>query len=211
MKVTVLCLAILYFARATLGQGTMQFTFDGPPVVAPGTGVIVTNYYEAGMSFTPVPGSFGFSRWGPPTDPRDPNDGTAFIRGALGDSLTFSFTNGSSFDPVSVDLAGYSSVVPDATIQFVGYRADGSVVTTSVQRHGITFETYFFGPGFSNLTRVEIPTSSAPWSLDTLVVSVPEPSSVTLVILGGALFATRHSRRKQIGTNSSVGCKDTSA
>src|ERR1051325_9008492 len=197
MKITLLLLAFVSLAIRTLGQGTMQVTFEGPPFLAPGTGVVETNYYEAGMSFRPVPGSFGFSRWGPPTDPRDPNNGTSFIRGALGDSLTFAFTNASSFNAVSIDLAGYSSVVPDATIQFIGYRADGSIVTTRVDRHGITFETYFFGREFSDLTRVEIPTASAPWSLDNLVVSIPEPSALTSLLIGlGCAAAVRKSSKK---------------
>jgi len=184
IKITVLLLAFVCFVRSALGQGTMLIMFEGPPFLAPGTGVVATNYYEAGMSFRPVPGSFGFNRLGTPTDPRPPNNGTSFVQAALGESLTFSLTNGSSFNAVSVDLAGYSTVVPDATIQFVGYRADGSTVTTSVDRHGITFETYFFGKDFSDLIRVEIPTASATWSLDNLVVSVPEPNALTLCLIG---------------------------
>src|SRR5215475_6176182 len=76
MKITVFLVAIACLTRSSLGQGTTQFTFDGPPVVAPGTGIGVTNYYESGMSFRPAPGSLTFSRWGPATDPRDPNNGT---------------------------------------------------------------------------------------------------------------------------------------
>ena len=181
MKITVLLLACVCFVRSTLGQGTMLITFEGPPFLASGTGVVATNYYEAGMSFTPVSGSFGFNRRGPPTNSLWPNNGTSFVQAALGESMMFSFTNGSTFNLFSVDLAGYSSVVPDVTAQFVGYRADGSIVTTSVPRNGITFETYFFGKEFSNLTRVEIPDFG---SLDNLVVSVPEPNALTLCLIG---------------------------
>jgi hypothetical protein len=85
--------------------------------MAPGTGVTVTNYYEGGMFFRALPGSRGVSRLGPPTDPRVPNNGTAFLRTAISQSLMFSFTNDSSFDMISVDLAGYSSVVPDAMVR----------------------------------------------------------------------------------------------
>jgi hypothetical protein len=193
IKTIILLLALVHLVRVTLGQGTMLFTFDGPPVQPPGTSFTVTNYYEAGMSFTPVPGSTSFSRVGASINPQVPDDGTAFIRAALGQSLAFSFTNGSSFDPVSVDLAGYSSVVPDATIQFIGYRADGSTVTTSVQRHGIMFETYFFGPEFSDVTRVEIPNFG--WSLDNLVVSVPEPGALSLWLIGFGCVAAKLRKR----------------
>ena len=43
----------------------------------------------------------------------------------------FGLNDGSSFDPVSVDLAEYSTVVPNAvTVPFEGYRRDGGTVTT---------------------------------------------------------------------------------
>jgi hypothetical protein len=182
VKTAAVALGLCGLAPESFAQGVLQITFDAPPVVAPGTGVIVTNYFEGGMLFQPLLGSRGFSRWGAATDPRDPNDGTAFVRASLGQSLMFNFTNGSSFDLLSVDLAGYSSVVPDATIEVVGYRADGSKVMTNVDRHGIIFQTLYFGPEFSDLTRVEIPNSL--WSLDNLAVSVPEPSAAGLWLLG---------------------------
>jgi hypothetical protein len=117
----------------------------------------------------------------------------------LGQSLMFNFTNGSSFDMLSVDLAGYSSVVPDATIQFVGYRADGSTVMTNVDRHGIVFDTMYFGPGFSDLTRVEIPNSL--WSLDNLTVSIPEPGTGTLGLIAitcGVVGLRPHRRAESV-------------
>ena len=41
--------------------------------------------------------------------------------------------DGSSFDPVLVDLAEYSVIVRDpVTIHFVGYRQDGTVVTDDI-------------------------------------------------------------------------------
>jgi hypothetical protein len=109
--------------------------------------------------------------------------------------LTFRSISGSTFDLFSVDLAEYSTVVPDAvTVRFVAYRQDGSVVTTDLTTDGIMdgtgpladFQTFSFGPEFSNLTRVEVPTSA--WSLDNLVVSIPEPGTWALLILGGGLL-----------------------
>lgn len=196
MKITILLLAAMYFAGSAFGQGTTLFTFDGPPVVAPGTSTGATNYYEAGMSFTPIPGSRTFGRRaGSSTSSLWPDNGTAFVQAALGQSLAFSFTNGSTFDLISIDLAGYSSVVPDVTAQFVGYRADGSTVTVSVPRNGITFETYFFDSGFSDLTRVEVPDFG---SLDNLVVSVPEPSALGLCLLGVACGFAKLRKRSNL-------------
>lgn len=125
-----------------------------------------------------------------------PDNGTAYIAAALGDSLVFSFLDGSVFNLVSVDLAEYSLTVPNAvTVPFVGYRFDGSVVNTSFTTDGIIdgtgpipdFQTFHFGPEFSGLTRVEIPTYG--WSLDNLVVAVPEPGTIALLMFGLGIAA----------------------
>ena len=114
----------------------------------------------------------------------------------------FSFTNGSVFNLVSVDLAEYSTVVPDAvTVRFVGYRLDGSMVVTYFTTDGIIasrtsdFQTFYFGSEFSSLTRVEIPTYG--WSLDNLYVSVPEPGTGALMVLGAALLGLRFNKRRK--------------
>src|SRR5205807_4626168 len=91
-----------------------------------------------------------------------------------------------SSDVYSSDL--YSTVVPDATIHFVGYRRDGSTITTDVDRHGIVFQTYNFGPDWSGLTRVEIPTYG--WSLDNAVISIPEPSTGALLVIAVIAFGS---------------------
>ena len=59
------------------------------------------------------------------------------------------------------------------------------------------FETFHFGPEFSNLTRVEIPTFG--WSLDNLVV-VPEPETWGLILLGAfvATILSRRGRRRKV-------------
>jgi len=165
-------------------QGSFQITFDGDPVQPPGTSYFVQQYFESGAWFRPLgvigPGN-GFSRRGGGSPSFIPDNGTAYIATAFGDSLQFSFLHGSPFSLVSVDLAEYSTTVPNAvTVPFVGYRSDGSVVNASFTTDGIIdgtgpiadFQTFHFCPQFSNLTRVEIPTYG--WSLDNLVV-VPEP------------------------------------
>jgi hypothetical protein len=203
-KIGIPYLALCFLAIQGPAQGTLHFTFDGPPSVpGPGQSFYVQQYFEGGMWFRPLgvigPGN-GFDRkrgGGQLSGAAD--NGTAYLAGAFGDSLQFSFTNGSSFNLVAVDLAEYSTVVPNAvTVPFYGYRADGSVVSTSFTTDGIIdgagpladFQTFYFGPEFSNLMRVEIPTFG--WSLDNLVVSIPEPSSLALLGLGGlALLARR--------------------
>ena len=50
----------------------------------------------------------------------------------------FGLDDGSSFDPVSVDLAEYSGIVLDpVTVHFVGYRPDGTVLTDDITTAGL--------------------------------------------------------------------------
>jgi hypothetical protein len=199
VKTTITILILWGFVLAGCCQGTLQITFDGPPVIAPGTAVELTSYSESGMSFSPLSGSSGFSRWGAASDPRDPDNGTAFLRAALGESIMFSMANGSVFGLSSVDLAEYSTVLPSAvTVQFIGYHADGSTVASSFATDGVIdgtgpladFQTFLFdSKDWSGLTRVEIPSSL--WSLDNLVVAVPEPSMGALLLVALTLTALK--------------------
>jgi hypothetical protein len=193
----------LFGILACFGQGTI--TFDGPPIIPPGSDIGVTNYYESGMWFRPIGNQPGdqFGRTGGGVS-FFPENGTAYVHAALGDSLQFSFTNGSAFDPVSVDLAEYSTVVPDAvTVHFVGYRKDGTTVTTDFTTDGIIdgtgpvvdFQTFLFPPSFSGFTRVEVPGFG--WSLDNLVVRVPEPTAASVLLLSGVLLGASALRRKR--------------
>lgn len=204
-------LVLLCWTAPCPGQGTFEpilITFDGPPVVAPGTGILVQEYFESGMSFTPIDPNApwaAFARIGRnPALSGLPDNGTAYLQAGVGSTLTFTFTNGWQFSLLGVDLAEYSTVVPDAvTVRFVGYRSDGSVVTTDLTTDGIIdgtgpladFETFQFGAEWNGLTRVEIPTFG--WSLDNLVVAVPEPSVWALISAGGLLFWARRRRREK--------------
>lgn len=203
-------LGLLFAMAQCYGQGTLTpITFDGPPSIAPNTAMIVGSYYESGMSFTPVDPSApwaGFVRRnGAGAYGYYPDNGTAYLQADVGSSLLFDFNNGSLFNLVSVDLAEYSTVVPDAvTVHFVGYRQDGSTVTTDFTTDGIIdgpgplndFQPFYFSPEFSALSRVEIPTIG--WSLDNLVVSygVPEPGTGALVLLGAGMLGLRLLSRK---------------
>ena len=183
-------------------QGTFQVTFDGPPPQPRGTAYLIQQYSESGMVFVPTPEGDGFGRVGGGIS-FYPENGTTYLQATLGDTLMFSSVEGSLFGLASVDLAEYSTVVPDAvTVPFIGYRPDGSTVTASFTTDGIIdgtgpladFQTFHFGPEFSGLARVEIPTFG--WSLDNLVVSVPEPSglalaTLALVVAGAAAFKRR--------------------
>ena len=196
--------ALLSLQSQTFAQGTTTLTFEGPPYLAPGWAILVQSYSEAGFWFMPIPGRDTFARHGVTTDPRDPDNGTAYLQAALGDSLMFARDDWSPFSLVSVDLAEYSTVVPNAvTVPFVGYRPDGSAVTASFTTDGVIdgtgpladFQTFYFGPEFSGLRSVSIPNFG--WSLDNLVISVPEPGSGALVVLAGGVFALRLVRKRR--------------
>jgi hypothetical protein len=204
---TLLVAVTFLLSLCTVGaQGTFEpltITFDGPPVQRPGTQYLVQQYYEAGVWFAPIPGTDGFLRNGGGIS-FYPDDGTAYLQAGLGCSLRFGLDDGSSFTPVSVDLAEYSPFVPyPVTVHFVGYRQDGTVLTDDITTAGIfngiapVFQTFSFDPGFSDLVRVEIPTIA--WSLDNLTLqrSVPEPSTGVLVAIGAAVIGIQVLTRKR--------------
>ena len=170
----------------SLGQRTFQVTFDGAPPQPPGTQYGVRSYYESGMWFLPIG----------PSDPGNqfvrngggilgyPEDGTPYLQAG---SLSFGFQNSSLFGVTSADLAGYSDVVPDFAITFVGYRPNGSTITTSFSGTGIDFRPYEFGPEWaSGLAHVEVPMGA--WSMDNLGIAIPEPMTSPLLVLAALLF-----------------------
>ena len=129
MGITTAIAALLLSLCGASAQGTFAITFDGPPLQPPGTARVEQFYGESGVWFARIPGTDGFTRRGGPPVPGWPDNGTAYVQASLGDSLMFGLDDGSSFDPVSVDLAEYSDVVHDpVTVHFVGYRQDGTVL-----------------------------------------------------------------------------------
>jgi hypothetical protein len=180
----VIPILLLWFVYTSCeAQGTI--TFDGPPVISRGNADVVQFYSEAGMWFQPTSGTDGFTRQGGGY-PQIPDDGTAYVQASAGDSLSFGFSSGAYFNLTSVNLAGYSTVVPDFSVGFVGHLYNGDTITTTFSGSGINFQTFDFGPQWSGLTSVEIP--NAIWSLDNLVVSVPEPTTWALALTAICAF-----------------------
>jgi hypothetical protein len=198
--------ALLASASQSHAQGTLQWTvtFDGGPYLLPSNEVAINYYSEQGMVFTPVgTGQFGRSG-GAPVNTAFPRNGTAYLFGSFTYSLAGSSLDGAPFALVSVDLAEFSTLYQTPlTVQFIGYRADGSTVATEFVTDGIIdgagpladFQTFYFDSQFVNLARVEVPTYG--WSLDNMVFSdaVPEPSSFALLLVSGALVCTLRRRR----------------
>jgi hypothetical protein len=188
-------------------QGTFNrvITFDGPPIVPPGSGVAITYYYEDSMTFRPINSGEQFSRAGGGRT-GFPENGSAYILQAFTYSLAGSRGGVSRFGLYSVDLSEFSTLYNYPwTVQFIGYRSDSTTVTTQFTTDGIIdgtgpaadFETFYFDSRFADLVRFEAP--SYGYALDNFDV-VPEPTTSTLLLLGGAglwLFARRKNRTRR--------------
>ena len=101
--------------------------------------------------------------------------------------MAFSSANVSLFGLYSVVLAGYSVNLPDFSVQFVGHLSGGGTINTTFSGSGTQFQTFYFGPGWSALASVEVP--GPDWSLDNLIVVVPELGTARFVFLAVLLFS----------------------
>jgi hypothetical protein len=199
--------AVLASLCESQGQGTLTWiAFEGPPAFLSGDGF--TEYQESGMSLKAIINQQGYGNFISIAKWRSfdfPYNGTAYIHTVGSYPVEFTSTNGLPLGLVSVDLAEDRGVSPQAVVvQFVGYRADGSTVTTNFVTDGIIgdpftpdFQRFYFGPEFSSgLVRVALPHSQA--GLDNLYVTlIPEPATGTLLLACGlSLYALR--RRNQL-------------
>jgi hypothetical protein len=127
----------------------------------------------------------------------NPTPGMLFIQGGTNqvDYVSLSLAGGGTFGLESVDLQNL--LAERIEVQFLGYRQDGSMVSSSVALgYSSQWITLQFGPGFSSgLTHVNIP--SSPWKMDNLVF-VPEPGTYALFGLGlmGFVLCRFHRRKK---------------
>jgi hypothetical protein len=97
---------------------------------------------------------------------------------------------GAPFDLIAADFAGYSDVVPTGVIHAVGYRRNGSTVLQDFAVSDIAFQRFQFNSGFIDLDRVEFPRGQV-WSMDNMVIGVPEPTVISLVLVGASLLVLR--------------------
>jgi len=211
-SVAILVLGALLPLNHALAQGTFRFTarFDGNPYVHPDWIVGITEYYESGMRFRAI---------GPLTPPQLsraggggspdwwPYNGTAYLLSGFRELLAVNSDSGRRFGVVSVDLSEFSTLYQTpTTIQFVGYLAGGSTVTTNFVTDGIMdgttgplpdFQTFYFDARFSDLERLEVPTYG--WALDNMVFgTIPEPTMPSLLLMGACVIIARRSRHKRV-------------
>ncbi len=198
------CLLVTCLAFQALGQGTLRtITFDGPPTIPPGTDIAVTYYYEDSMTFTPINNGDQFGRMGGGREVF-PENGSAFLILAAFDSLSGSKGGFWHFGLHSVDLAEFSTLYGlPKTVHFIGYRADGTTVTTDFTTDGIIdgtgpladFETFHFDETFSDLVKFEVPSHT--YALDNLVFFdvIPEPGVGNLFVAAAVAAGFRFIRR----------------
>lgn len=186
------------------GQGTIRVTFDGLPERPPGSTALFSFLSESGVGVH----SFGRNstlRWS--GNPLFPDNGSTYIQPRGSTDLFFNY-GGSSwrFDAVSLDLALYSaSSLEPVTVQFVasGYtRTIDIIATTEFTITGAVddqgrplFQTFYFPPEFSGMYYLSVTPTTPLWSLDNLVIAVPEPSAAALLFVGGLLLASQWLRR----------------
>jgi hypothetical protein len=188
-------------------QGTFnrRITFDGSPEIRPGDGIGVTYYYEDSMTFRPINPGEQFVRAGGGVA-GFPENGTAYILQGAFNSLSGSRGGWSRFGLYSVDLSEFSRLyqVP-RTVQFIGYRTDGNVVTAEFTTDGIMdgtgplpdFQTFYFDNRFSDLLRFEVPSNT--FALDNLVFYdvIPEPGAIPLLAVGAGVFCALRLRTRK--------------
>jgi len=178
-SVLAICAAVLIFSsfNSCFGQNTLQITFDGPPYQPPDSQFVVNEYDESGMWFQPSGASSLLLRNGGGGS-YYPDDGTAYLQAEIG--MAFAFSDGAQFNLMSVDLDEFSTVWGPTTVDFTGYHPDGSTVTEDFTTEGDDFQTFAF-QGFTDVVSVQV---SGMFSMDNLIVEVPEPASCSLLLLG---------------------------
>lgn len=208
LRAAAVTLVLCVVSSHTHAQGFLRtITFDGAPIILPGNGRVETYYYEDSMAFTPISGGEFFSRQGPGRE-AFPENGTVYMIQPFGGSISgyrAQFPTPSHFGLYSVDLAEFSTLYNyPASIEFVGYLADGSAVTTTFTTDGIIdgtgsladFQTFYFGQEFADIVRFEAPGNT--YAMDNLVFFdvVPEPTSGALLLVGGAALWFIQARKK---------------
>jgi hypothetical protein len=185
-QLTTMLVAYFGFLALLMGQ-PIKITFDGPPIQPRNTVYAINQYTEADMLFKPfgpidlrppyrlVRNGGGYTFDGLSVSPENY---TTFIQAAFGCSLEFFYTKGSAFNLISVDLAEYSVFVAPRPVTFIGTKIDGTIVSTNFVLDGIIdgggllmdFQTFSFGPEFTQLVKVEVPTEG--YSLDNLFIEL---------------------------------------
>jgi hypothetical protein len=172
----------------------MTFTFEGAPS---GTRVNVGTYSAAGMYFGPIgPGNLLLNGGG---IAGYPDDGTGYLEVPDG-NISFNFSpNEIPFTLISLDAPRFANFAPP-TLEVVGYKAQiMGPITTVTNFFTVTsanFQTFYPDSSFQDVFQVSV--LNARWSLDNLVIGVPEPTSTAfLAFATGTAFCWHILRRNR--------------
>jgi len=190
----VVSLAVLTNVAISKGQGTV--TFDQWPAYA-----YSQTYTESGVLLQVLSSNGNaaqsyMARMPGGVDTADPTPFMDFVQdhGTNSGNVAFRLQSGQAFGVTSVDIGG---IVSTPTVVFRGHLAGGGIVSATYYIPQYTvMETFSLGPDFAQgLSEVDI--ISVGYALDNLIVTVPEPGSVSLVGLGLIGLAVRATRKRQ--------------
>ena len=203
-------LALCFVTTVSSGQGTTRaaITFDGPaypgaPAPTPrGIELNTAAYSEAGIVFWNLQAPQGVALTGGGIASL-PDNGTPYLGMGVGGGLGFEFSDLRIFDLVSLDLGEGPTNFPDpVTVHVAALSASAPVwLTADITTDGINdgtgpltdFETFMFGDLFHDVFRVQI--TGGGFSLDNVVIQVPEPSAGALAVLGAVFVLARRRSR----------------
>lgn len=182
-----LALASLAAQATVINFNGYQNTIYGDENVANGLEVVSTQgfqFFSSGDHFHFV----DLSSYG------GPSNGTSVLMEDRDFTITMKTDNNSKFDFLSMLASGFGS---SGTLSITGYNNAGSVnASLNVNNNGFTSTTL---TGFTGLSRVVFSGSrSLSFSIDNLEVAaskVPEPASLSLLLLGVAGLALGRKRR----------------
>lgn len=195
MKTVNMLILICLLVAHPLQAGVVRITFDPPTSSWPGSCVTIDEWVEKDVVFTSPNGlghANGGGEWGP-------ENGSAHLSLAVGETLVFRFTDWTAFELLTIDLAEYSIWDDQQEIVFVGHKTDDTTVTAEFMLDGVIdgigpladFETFSFGADFKDLKFVEVP--SVIYSMDNVFL-VPVPDLPTFMLLGLGTLILRNRR-----------------
>ena len=189
IKPTMTILTIVYFGFTVVAPAVI-LDFELPPVPLHGQ-----DAYGAGRSYledgfrlrtTSDPSQFAsIIRFNPIQEPNFPSNGTIHFGATLFSQPLLDRADDAAFSITQIDLAHYSRSAIVPTVAFRGQRADGSVVNATATlgpTFDSTFDTFQFGPEWSNLRSFSFLSDRFAWDNIVVAPQVPEPSAALLGI-----------------------------
>jgi len=173
----------------------VTLSFDPAPI--PG-GAKIENFFVEGDYIAIGPFSHGSSL----NAGRASNESSGYLELQMGSSIRVERLDGRGFNAYSISLSEYSTVVSTLSVSFTGNLKTGGTVSHTFLLDGVfdsiggaaDFQTLNFPASFRNLGSLASGTTG--FSLDNLVVEVPEPTGLSLVSAGVVIALWRKPLRQ---------------